>query len=208
MADELYTENTVTPPENLFYSDYPRIAEEIIVASGEGVLPEGQLMGRVLEAALAADGGNTGDADISGVAVTFGSAVLPGDYVLTCTAASADAGTFSVKAPNGMYLPDLTVASAYASDHINLTIPDGATDWAVDDVITVTVGESGEAQAYDSAATDGSQAPVGILAVEVDATSAAVTASQYIAGHFRSSMLTGYAAGLKPALRDRGIHID
>lgn len=61
-----------------------------------------------------------------------------GDY-FTITVAAANAGTFSVKTPSGYYLPNLTVAVAYTSDHINLTVADGSIDWAVADYITVAV---------------------------------------------------------------------
>jgi hypothetical protein len=56
-----------------------------------------------------------------------------------CTAAAANAGTFSVTTPGGKALPSATVAVAYASRHLNFTINDGATDFIVNDQFTVTV---------------------------------------------------------------------
>lgn len=71
--------------------------------------------------------------------ITAGSLIETGTYVLICTAAATDAGTFSVRSPSGELLPDLTVASAYSGDHINVTLADGATDFAVGDRFDVYV---------------------------------------------------------------------
>lgn len=98
--------------------------------------------------------------------VTLGADALVGDYILTCTAAAADAGTFSVVAPDGAVLDPLTVAEAYTSTHINLTVADGSTDWGAGAVIKVTVAESEDALANE-------QIAVGILLDNVDASLAA-----------------------------------
>jgi hypothetical protein len=71
--------------------------------------------------------------------ITAGSKIETGTYVLICTAAATDAGTFSVRSPSGELLPDLTVASAYSGDHINGTLADGATDFAVGDRFDIYV---------------------------------------------------------------------
>jgi len=63
-----------------------------------------------------------------------------GTYTLLCTAEVGDAGTFSVQAPDGSFLPDLTVAVAY-SNQIALTIADGAEDFDTGDTFTVLVTE-------------------------------------------------------------------
>ena len=56
----------------------------------------------------------------------------------------------------------LTVGVAYSSDHINLTLPDGATDWALGDRVTVTVGD-GLMAAFDPNASDGSEIAAAVL---------------------------------------------
>jgi hypothetical protein len=144
-----------------------------VLASGQD-LDAGAVVGQKLTdtATIAAQDGNTGDADISGVTVTLGAAAVPGVYLLTCTAETGNAGTFSVVTPDGTSLANLTVASAYTSTHINLTLPDGTTDWAVGDVVTVEVG-SMEYTELDPDATNGSQIAAGILYAATDATSAA-----------------------------------
>jgi len=75
-------------------------------------------------------------------AVTVGAFAQPGTYVLTCIAASADAGTFSVTAPDGSVLPNLTVAVAYVSSHFGVTVADGSTDWGAGAVIHVVITET------------------------------------------------------------------
>lgn len=139
------------------------------LASGND-LDAGAVLGQVTSAsAVTAGGGNTGDGTAG--TCTLGSEAENGTYTLTCTATDTDAGTFSVLTPGGVYLDDLTVAVAYVSTHINLTIADGATDFALDDVFTVDAifGEYGE---YNPAASDGTETAKAILFDAVDASSA------------------------------------
>lgn len=130
------------------------------------VLVPGQILGRAFTAVVAKVSG-TGNGDAAAATVTFGRDAKPGVYTLTCTAASSNAGTFSVVAPDGERLADLTVASAYTSTHINLTIPDGSTDWGAGAIITVTL--TAKVKPYTAGATDGSQTAIGILGEGVDA---------------------------------------
>ena len=139
-----------------------------------GILATGNnlLAGAIVASLLAAAGekiSGTGDGTIG--AVTLGSAAEAGTYVLTCTATASDAGTFSVLTPSGEYLPDLTVAAAYASSHINLTVADGATDWGAGAIIHVTVTPDGYVE-LDPAEDDGSQIAAGVLWDNTDATDA------------------------------------
>ena len=130
------------------------------------VLVPGQILGRVFTAVVAKVSG-TGNGNAAGATVTFGRDAKVGVYTLTCTAASSNAGTFSVVAPDGERLADLTVASAYTSTHINLTIPHGPTDW--DTGATTTVTLTAKVKPYTANATDGSQKAIGILGEGVDA---------------------------------------
>lgn len=128
------------------------------------------VLGQVTTASAAtAGGGNTGNGTAS--APTVGTEAINGTYTLTCTAAAADSGTFSVVTPLGAALDDLTVAVAYVSSHINLTISDGATDFIVGDTFTVDVifSEYGE---FNAGASDGTEVAKAILFSAVDATSA------------------------------------
>lgn len=81
----------------------------------------------------------TGDGTITPASPAVGPQAQVGTYVLTCIAAASNAGTFSVRAPDGTRLADLTVGVAYDSDHIKLTVADGAADWGAGAVINVVV---------------------------------------------------------------------
>lgn len=85
----------------------------------------------------------TGDGTVS--LVSAGPDVEVGNYVLTCTAAVAHGGVFSLTTPSGKVLPSLTMTpgsggtTAYTSSHINFSITDGAADFIVGDVFTFVV---------------------------------------------------------------------
>ena len=94
-------------------------------------------------------------------------------FTVAATAADGNVGTFAVKAPDGTALPDATVAVAYSNEHINFTIADGATDYAVGDIFTVAVAAgSGKVKALNLTGVDGSQRGYGIMCLAVDASSA------------------------------------
>lgn len=131
-------------------------------------LAAGTVLGQLKTAAGAKISG-TGDGTIG--AVTLGPDAQVGIYVLTGKTEASGGGTFSVRAPSGDALPDLTVAVAYASTHINLTVADGTADWDIGDIIHVTV-TGGDYEALDVTATDGTQSAAGILYAGVDASAA------------------------------------
>lgn len=128
----------------------------------------GTVLGRLLTGSGAKVSG-TGDGTVG--AVTVGPDAEVGIYVLTGLTEAGNAGTFSVRSPSGAYLPPLTVASAYVSSHISLTVADGTADWDIGDVIHVTVA-GGDYEALDVAATDGTQTAAAILCYPTDATDA------------------------------------
>ncbi|MEW6648158.1 MAG: head decoration protein [Pseudomonadota bacterium] len=208
MAEELYSSENVTPPSNLFAGDHPALTETGQVASGEGALSAGQVLGQVDRAigVVAADAGNTGNGTVAGAALGLTAEV--GDYQLVCIAAAANGGTFAVYAPDGSRLADASVGVAYAGP-IAFTINDGAADFIVGDAFTVPVDQvdGGDWKAYDAAATDGSQYAKGILAADVDTTSAAVVTTVYRTGHFRAAALTGYTAALHEQLAAHNIFV-
>lgn len=116
----------------------------------------------------------TGNGTIS--AISLGKQAINGTYRIVCTAAVTNGGTFSVTAPDGDRLPDLVLtasagaATAYTSDHINFTLTDGSTDFAVGAYFHVVVARgSNKVKTWNPAATDGSQVVAGILFDEVNA---------------------------------------
>lgn len=89
----------------------------------------------------AAGGSNTGDGTISSLSVITDNYPYPGDYTLTCTAASTDAGTFSLTDPFGTVVSTTVAVSGSAVQHAGLefTLTDGAADFIVGDTFTITV---------------------------------------------------------------------
>jgi hypothetical protein len=114
--------------------------ENVTVLSGQ-VLKAGSVIGRVNKAVgsvaipVVVGTGN-------GVASTVfgGPDTLAGNYVVTCTIAAANGGTFSVTNPAGKALPVALVGVPYRSREINFTIADGAADFIVGDSFTFVVG--------------------------------------------------------------------
>ncbi|MCB9983661.1 MAG: head decoration protein [Rhodospirillales bacterium] len=142
------------------------------MANGAGVLTPGTVLGQQTKNTLTeeADVANTGDGDIG--TVTLGSKAEPGVYKLECIAAAADGGTFSVVAPSGYRLPDAEVGAAYAGDHLNFTIADGATDFEVGDLFTVTVSGDGKYDIAKHGDLTGLGEAKAVLAFEADASAA------------------------------------
>lgn len=133
-------------------------------------LAAGTVLGQ-LKTAVGAKISGTGDGAVG--AVTLGPDAQVGVYVLTGKTEAGNAGTFSVRAPNGDALPDLTVAVAYSTNHIRLTVADGTADWDIGDIIHVTV-TGGDVEVLDPAATGGDQTVVGILYAGTNAEAADV----------------------------------
>jgi len=148
---------------NLFSRD------EVTLTAGNLAL--GAVVGRKAPAVTVTPGTNTGNGVMG--TVTLGPAALPGNYVLTCKTKVTNAGVFSVVDPRGLPLPDLTVAVAYAGDHINCTLADGSTDFEVGDKFTIAVSVASEIGEFNPAASDGLQFAAGVLVEAVDASAAA-----------------------------------
>lgn len=88
-------------------------------------------------------GGNTGNGTLTALSVT--DEPIPGDYVLTCTAAAAHGGTFKLVDPRGTTEAGLAMtggtgaATVLEAMGVEFTLTDGTTDFAVGDSFTITV---------------------------------------------------------------------
>ena len=146
----------------------------------------GTVMGRVTidtsNIVATRDAGNTGDGVLTLADPAFGTGVEPGTYVLSCIGEAPNGGVFSVETPSGVTLATANVGVAY-DGVLRFTIANGATDFAVGDQITVTVGAgSGRFKACTIGATDGSADPVGVLLQDVDAETAEVADALILTG--------------------------
>ena len=130
------------------------------------------------EVTVTAGDGNTGDGEATPADPPLGALAEAGIYRLACITAGA-AGTFQVLTPKGYVLPDLTVGTAYAGAHLNLTVADGAADFVAGDTFAIEVSGDGKVVALDPTAVDGTAEAIGIAAYDVtapDGTDAEVTA--------------------------------
>lgn len=175
MSFPIYRTNNEARLSNVlaWEQDLQQSREQVTVLAGSGAdreLKVGQVLGKATKGTpvITPDGGNTGNGALG--TLTLGAKALLGDYVVTCIAAAANAGTFMVQDPDGRRLADAEVGVAYVSQDLNFTISDGGTDWAVGDFITVEVPEgSGKVVAIDFAALNGTQDAYGVLAAAVTA---------------------------------------
>lgn len=212
MAEFYGQQSTAIPGDDILAEGFPFMVQAISLAASQGALKRGQVLGLtgLGTVALSAKSGNTGaDTGLGSVSVTLGARALAGRYALRCTAA-VNGGTpaqWSVKAPNGFFLPTLASSVAYATDHINLTVGVGTTAWKIGDELYVDVSSSGLAKAYSSAAVDGSQHAALILADDITVGDAAVSAVAYRTGAFARAKLTGLDAAAIAALEARSIFV-
>lgn len=120
--------------------------DAVTVLSGQ-TLPAGRVCGVVdrgiggIVAVLS--GTSPGDGTMTDIYA--GQDVEVGAYLVQCTAIASHGGVFSVTSPSGKVLPSVTMAggsgaaTTYRSSHINFTLTDGSTDFAVTALFTVTV---------------------------------------------------------------------
>lgn len=97
-------------------------------------------------------GSNTGGGTMTSVAIGNQSVAKPGTYKLTCIGTAGNGGTFKVEDPEEYRLADAVVGTPYVSDHLNFTLNDVGTDFALGDTFTVVVTavkDSGKFDVFD-----------------------------------------------------------
>lgn len=142
-----------------------------------------------------AAGGNTGNGTVTLVEGRRGTKV--GTYTIECTAAVTNGGVFKVTDPDGNDIqtgitipPGAGNSIAFDNDQLAGTITDAGTDFAVGDSFTVAVTiDPRQVKLLDKTATDGSSLIYGILAGDVDATSAAKRGVVYRTGQFNQRQI-------------------
>lgn len=135
-----------------------------------GLIKAGTVLGVKLNTpAVSAPGASNIGNGVMGAVVVGGTAKI-GTYILTMTSESANAGGFAVEYPDGTAVGVGTVAVEFASGGLTFTLADGAEDFDIGDVFTITV--SGEYLPLEIAAVDGTQYAQGILFDNIDTTSA------------------------------------
>lgn len=196
------------------------VNEEIIVASGAGVLYPGTVLGRLgvgAATAAAKAGGNTGTGVITLDAVApVGAGAKAGVYTARATVAAVNGGTFEVKDPDGFVLGTVAVGATFDND-VKFTIADGATDFVVGDGFDITVAAgSGKYVAHDPALNNGAKVAAAILFHKVDATAAdaksvaTVNGPAVINGNdltFKAGIIAADKTAALNALRAKGMKV-
>jgi hypothetical protein len=141
--------------------------------SGAVKIQAGQVLGRKVggTAVVTPKAGNTGNGTFTLDVTTpvLGNS-QPGTYVVRCTIAAANSGTFRVFDPTGDVIGDVLVGSTF-NDQLKFVIADGATDFVVGDEFDVAVSALSHVFVPLSlTATDGSQNAGAISFANVDVT--------------------------------------
>jgi len=189
----------------------PWLTRSGIILASEAALSVGAVLGRVAGAITESHAGNTGNGVMG--AVTAGKFVQDGrQYKLVIITAAANAGTFNLYAPNGALLKSGTVGVAFTSDHLNFTLADGATDFIVGDTFLISVAAGTKYRLVNTANTDGSAMPVGVLLNDIPTSASDTTDGVVMAweGEFRESALsfggTDTIATHREAMKARGMY--
>jgi len=181
-----------------------RLLKNVTVISGQTVV-RGEVMQVTGQntAGTAVAGSNTGNGVVSGETALDTASV--GTYTLVCTAEAGDAGTFSVQAPDGSFLPNLTVAVAY-SNQIGLTIADGAEDFDTGDSFTIlVVAGAGKQTSFVTGSV-----PSTVMYEAVDASGGDVIGLAYRSADIKASEVdfgTGTDAEVRDALDAKDIYL-
>lgn len=129
-----------------------------------------------------------------GLAFTIADATdfIVGDgFTITVAPATSGAGgVWNVLTPQGIPLLPATVGTAYTSSHVNFTLTDSGTNFAVNDTFTITVSGDGYVAALAPAAVDGTQEVCGVLMAGVVAPSDAEVSGLTVV---RDAMVADYA---------------
>jgi hypothetical protein len=132
---------------------------------------------------VSGSGGTVGNGVVSAVSADAGA--MPGTWIVEFVAASANAGTFQVRRPDGSLATPATgvVGTPYnGTNGINFTIADGATDWSVRDSIPIVVTYPGDQLGTSWVQYDGTLPVAGVLIDNTNATAAAQPAVALVRG--------------------------
>lgn len=185
------------------------VPKKVTVLSGQNLV-RGTVIGLVALGALSeTHAGNTGTGAMSGL--TAGKRTVPGVYKAVLDKVVANAGDFTVYAPDGSVVGIAHVGVAFVNDHLNFTIAD-ATDFILGDTFLVTVAAgSGKAVIVNSANVNGSAKPEGVMLEDVDASSGDLDGICAMTGQYNEDALVFGGSDTKEthraALRDMGIFL-
>lgn len=192
--------------DQLIAGDLKLVTEGQALIVGGLSLPRGTILGKVDIGALVGAGPvGTGNGTLT--LITAGTNTKPGVYTIRFLTAT----TYTVTDPDGEALPN-GANGAYANAGVNFTITAGGTPFVAGDSFTITVAAgSGGWKKSIKTAVDGSQRPVGVLAIAADASGGNVNGGVYLTGEFNENQVaydvSWTLAELKVLLRDLNIFL-
>lgn len=199
----IYAETFI--PDQLIAGNLKLVSQPIQLMSGN--LARGAVLGQQTNNSIdITPGTNTGNGTVG--STSLGSTETFGVFKLTATGAT----TFTVTDPEGNALPNATVGTPYANAEINFTITAGATAFVAGDSFTLNALEAtGNYILSVKTAVDGSQTPVGILAMPTNASGGPQLAAAYLMGEFNQNAISFDPSWTLPqlqaALRPYGIFL-
>lgn len=207
-----YTEARRTGEHLLSESNGTRSREQIVIATGSGVLQAGTVLATITSAnAATATAASGNDSTASLGTITVSNEANTGTYTLTVTAAAdgESPATFTVTAPDGA-TANGSAGVAFNALGLSFTLTDGLTTGAVaaNDAWTIAVQAGlGQYVPYDNDGTDdGRRTATAVLYAAVDATSADTPAVAHVRDcEVAEAALTGIDAAGKTDLAALGI---
>lgn len=202
-------------PDQLIAGNLKLVTDSVTITGG-AALKRGSVLGRVTlgaSSSAAKAGGNTGVGTFALDGTTpVRAKAKPGVYQLRVVAV----GRAALKDPDGLSLGeyDFSAGGAVTIDDAikGVLTDDGTTHFAAGDGFDIIIAAgAGGYKLAASAAIDGSQNPVAILADDADASGGDVTGAIYLMGEFNTNALTlgsGItAAAAKAAMAPLGIFL-
>lgn len=199
----IYAETFI--PDQLIAGNLKLVSQPIQLMSGN--LARGAVLGQQTNNSIDVTAGtNTGTGTVG--STSLGTTETFGAFQLKALSATS----FSVTDPEGNALPNATVGTAYANAEINFTITAGGTAFVAGDSFVLNVLEAtGNYVLSVKTASDGSQTPVGILAMSTNASAGPQMAAAYLMGEFNQNAITFDPSWTLPqlqaALRPYGIFL-
>lgn len=167
--------------------------DAIVVASGQGRLAAGSVLGAVAvpagATAVVTQVAGAGKGALTMASPAVGAGVRDGVYRVVFIEPAANAGAFQVEDPDGVIIGSGNVAAAF-DGVVKFTIADGATDFVAGDFALITVDVPTSSVRYvlsPAASADGSHIARAVLLDGVDATSAEAAG----VAHTRMTQLNG-----------------
>lgn len=173
MSVQVTTDNTTVP--FLRFANPGAVKQDGIVAQDAGrsaPLAPFTVLGLIksIIGTATADGSNTGNGTVTGLALGAGGPAKVGSYILTCTKVGVThGGRFTLVDPDGISIATDLNMSDVASDTLTVVaggltfiITDGSTNFAADDFFTITVTAGAGYLPMDPAAVNGLESFAGI----------------------------------------------